>query len=460
MFLKKYKSPGLAHLSYMTGSADAAVVIDPRRDCDIYIRDAHREGMRITHIFETHRNEDYVIGSTELSRKTGAAIFHGEGMDFTYGESVKDGDCFDIGNLSFQILQTPGHTMESISIALYDPAFSQEDAVGVFTGDALFIGDVGRTDFFPDRKEEVAEMLYESIHEKLLPLGEQVILYPAHGAGSVCGSGMAKREFSTLGYEKRNNPRLQMERDEFIRFKVHENHYIPPYFSQMEDYNKNGSPDLGRMPDPPPVGAAEFADGMEKGMIALDIRSPEAFAGCYIPGSYSIPENMIPAFAGYYFSYDKDIGIITPDYETARKAVTHLVRIGYDNIRCVLIDAMKLWETSGRDYDSIGTLYAGDLQEWIEAEKDFTLLDVRSIDEYNEEHLPSATHVYAGHLEDKLDELDIPKDQPVVTFCGSGRRAIIAASILKMNGYTEVYDSLGSMAACREAGCEMVGSER
>lgn len=159
---------------------------------------AYREGSRITHIFETHRNEDYVIGSTELADRTGAEIFHGSGFPFAYGHSVEEGDAFEFGNVLLKVLSTPGHTYESISITLADQS-NGEDPVAVFTGDVLFIGDVGRTDFFPGKLEEVAGLLYDSIFQKLLPLGGHVLLYPAHGAGSVCGSAMADREFSTLG---------------------------------------------------------------------------------------------------------------------------------------------------------------------------------------------------------------------------------------------------------------------
>ena len=182
MFLSQIKAEGLAHLSYIIGSKNCAAVIDPRRDRDIYLEIAREKSVNITHIFETHRNEDYVIGSTPLSEKTGANIYHGSNLDFKYGNPVKEGDEFEIGNLKLKILETPGHTFESISIAIYDTEFGQS-AVGVFTGDALFIGDVGRTDFFPDQAERVAGMLYDSIFNKILTLGDQAILYPAHGSG-------------------------------------------------------------------------------------------------------------------------------------------------------------------------------------------------------------------------------------------------------------------------------------
>jgi hydroxyacylglutathione hydrolase len=206
------------------------------------------------HIFETHKNEDYVTGSLELQRRTGAEIHHGKGLDWGFGQFVDDGDEFHLGDMILRILSTPGHTFESISIALHDTAFGDRP-VAVFTGDALFIGDVGRTDFYPDQAREVAGLLYDSIFEQILPLGDHVLVYPAHGAGSVCGSGMAAREFSSLGYERQFNPSLQVaDREAFIDLKVAENHYQPPYFRQMERYNKEGSaPELPELPNPQPM---------------------------------------------------------------------------------------------------------------------------------------------------------------------------------------------------------------
>jgi hydroxyacylglutathione hydrolase len=253
MFLEKIKSEGIAHLSYILGDGLDAVVIDPRRDCGIYAEIAAQQGVRITRIFETHRNEDYIIGSQDLARRTGAAIYHGKALDFSYGEGVCEGDTFEVGDLHLKILETPGHTFESISIVVTDKNYG-EDAVAVFTGDALFIGDVGRTDFFPDQARKVAGALYDSIFANLLPLGDQTIIYPAHGAGSSCGDSMAAREFSTIGHERLHNPVLQKkDRDSFIDFKVHEHHYLPPYFKKMEQYNQFGSPPLHSLPQPVPM---------------------------------------------------------------------------------------------------------------------------------------------------------------------------------------------------------------
>ena len=311
MFLEAIRSEGLSHLSYIIGNGRQAAVIDPRRDCGIYVDIAHRNGARITSIFETHRNEDYVIGSQELARRTGAAIYHGKALSFAYGNPVSEGDRFDLGGLILSVLETPGHTYESISIAVQDPAFSDE-AVGVFTGDALFVGDVGRTDFFPEEQEKMAGLLYDSIFQKLLPLGDHVILYPAHGAGSVCGGGIAAREFSTLGYERRHNPALQCtDRAAFVARKAGERHYRTPYFRKMEQLNLHGNaPEMPSVPQPAPMSVTAFAEAMSGGMVAIDVRSPEGFAGAFIPGSIAMPLDMVPAYAGWFLTYGEPIGIV------------------------------------------------------------------------------------------------------------------------------------------------------
>lgn len=451
MFLEVVRSEGLGHLSYIFGDGGEAAVVDPRRDCDIYVDIAYREGARITHIFETHRNEDYVIGSLDLASRTEARILHGKALPFAYGEGVKEGDTFELGDIRLAVLETPGHTMESISLALADTGFSDRP-IAVFTGDALFIGDVGRTDFFPDRAKAVAGLLYDSIFEKLLPLGDHVILYPAHGAGSVCGSGMASREFSTLGYEREHNPALQVaDREAFIRRKTSEHHYQPPYFAKMETLNREGPPLLGTVPRARPLGAGEFAAHMADGVIALDIRSPEAICGAHIPGSLAIPCEMLPAFAGWYLSYGSSVELVAAGYEEAQTAVRHLARLGYDNVVGFLDEGLHAWEVSGRDYDTIPALHAKELKARIEGSEPFVLLDVRAREEVEAARLPKGTPIYVGELPEKLDE--IPADRPVTTFCGSGQRAVIAASILKRHGFDGVEVCLGSMAACRAIGC-------
>ena len=454
MFLETVRTEGLAQRSYILGAAGEAAVIDPRRDVQIYLDIAYARGACITRVFETHRNEDFVVGSLPLAEITGATIHHGGELPFGYGETVTDGETFQMGNLHLRILKTPGHTDESISIAIFDADFGEEP-VGVFTGDALFIGDVGRTDFFPDRAKEVAGLLYDSIFNKLLPLGPQAILYPAHGAGSVCGSGMAEREFSTLGYERKFNPALQVsEKEAFIQRKLNETHYQPPYFRKMEQFNLEGPPMPATLARPRPHDHEAFARFLEEGVQVLDTRRPEAFAGAYIPGSLAMPLGMIPAYAGWFLDYDRDVALVVDRFDDVEPAIRALFRLGFDRVVGYLDGGLTEWETAGKPYGAIPAIYAGNLKARMDRGESFTLLDVRKSDEFAAGHLRGATHLFLGDLPDRLDE--VPKDRPVTTFCGNGRRAIIAASILKQNGFEQVEDCLGSMAACQVIGCETV----
>jgi hydroxyacylglutathione hydrolase len=349
--------------------------------------------------------------------------------------------------------------MESISIVYRDLEFSSDEPLGVFTGDALFIGDVGRTDFFPDRAEEVAGMLYDSIFEKLLPLGDYVLLWPAHGAGSVCGSGMADRNFSTIGYERRHNPVLQKtDRDEFIRFKMTEDHFKPPYFRRMEKYNLEGPPPLDELPHPKPLSADEFAWAVDGGMQVVDVRSPEAFAGAHVPDSFSLPLGMLPAFAGMFLDYEKPLGLVVEDESQIDEAVRGLIRIGYDRIEAFLAGGLHAWETSGRPYAKVAAIHVADLQKRLNDGDGFTLLDVRSKEEFDSGHLRNALNIYVGDLPAQLDR--IPEERPVTTFCGSGQRAMIAAALLRRHGIEPVEDCLGSISACQNLEkCEVVDAE-
>ena len=457
MFMETIYTPGVAHLSYILGDGEQAAVVDPRRDTNVYLEIAQRHAANITHVFETHRNEDYVVGSLDLAGRTGATIHHGSQLDFQFGKPVNEGDEFQLGDVKLSVLHTPGHTMESISIVYRDLAFS-DDPLGVFTGDALFVGDVGRTDFFPDRAEEVAGMLYDSIFQKLLPLGDHVLLWPAHGAGSVCGSGMADRNFSTLGYERMHNPALQNDnRDAFIARKLAEDHFYPRYFKQMEKYNLEGPPPLAELPRPTALTPDDFARAMEDGMLVIDIRSPEAYAGAHLPGSFSLPLEMLPAFAGMFLEYTRPLGLVVEDSTQIDDAVRGLVRIGYDKVTAFLAGGLHAWETSGRRYEQVQAIHITDLETRIDKAEQFTLLDVRSKEEFQSGHLRGAQHIYVGDLATKLDQ--VADGRPVTTYCNSGQRAMIAASLLQRRGIDPVENCLGSIAACKNLACEMTEDE-
>ncbi|AKB61660.1 MBL fold metallo-hydrolase [Methanosarcina mazei] len=455
MIFERIKSEGLAHLSYFVGSGNEAIVIDPRRDCQIYFDIARREGMKIKYIFETHRNEDYVIGSLELKELTDAEIYHGKGVDFKYGIFVSDGQEFNFGSMKLTALHTPGHTDESMSYALTYPE-SGKAPLMVFTGDALFVGDVGRTDLYgPEEIPRMAANLYESIFNKILPLGDGVILCPAHGAGSLCGGAISKREYSTLGLERIQNPALQRtDKEEFIKFKLEEKLEFPPYFKKMEQYNLQGPPLLKGLPVPELLFPKEFVKEMEKGAMVVDTRMPHSFGGAHIKGSYGIWLKGLPYYAGWVLPYDKPILLVLEEKDQLETAVSYLVRIGYDSIAGFLNGGISSWYMKALPVESLNLISVQSLKDKIEKNEEMVILDVRRDEEWEKGHIEGARHVYVGHLEENLDK--VPRNSPIIVYCDSSRRSNIAASILKKNGYDMVYNVLGSMTAWKNAGYKVV----
>jgi hydroxyacylglutathione hydrolase len=455
MIFKRIKSDGLAHLSYFIGSGDEAVVIDPRRDCRIYADTARNEGMKIKYIFETHRNEDYVIGSLELECLTGAKIYHGRGVDFKYGNYVDEGQDFRFGSLGLTALHTPGHTDESMSYVLTDLE-AGEEPVMVFTGDVLFIGDVGRTDLYgPDEAPRMASNLYDSIFNKILPLGDEVILCPAHGAGSMCGGAIGTREHSTLGLERIQNPALRnTAKEDFVKYKLQERLEFPPYFRQMEKYNLEGPPLLQDGPNPELLSSHEFREKMENGAVVVDTRMPHSFGGAHIRDTYSIWLGGLPSFAGWVLPYNTPILLVLEDKEQLETAVKYLIRLGYDNIAGLLNGGIAAWYIEALPVEGFNLLSVHDLKSKLDADEELFILDVRGDEEWESGHVEGARHIYVGHVEENLDK--VPKNCQVVVYCGSGRRSNIAASILKKNGYRKVFNVLGSMSAWKSAGYEVI----
>jgi len=450
MFFERIKSAGIAHNSYFIGSGSEAAVIDPRRDCQVYIDLAQQKGVKIKQILETHRNEDYVIGSTELNSLTDAAIYHGPGLDWKYGQTLKDGQQFQIGHLNLKAFHTPGHTDESMSYALTDLA-TGEAKVMVFTGDALFVGDVGRTDLYgPEEAPRLAANLYDSIFNKLLPLGDGTILCPAHGGGSVCGLNIASRDESTLGIERVQNPLLLLDREAFIKRKVAELPERPYYFSQMEKYNLDGPPLLGCMPLPSPLTPAEFMEEMARGAVVVDASEPAAFGGAHIKGAYSVWLEGLPIFGGWVLSYDKPILLVLEDEAHLEKAVRYLVRAGYDRVTGYLKGGTEGWYNAGLPVESLPLLSVHQLKEKLDQGQELLVLDTRGQEEWEAGHIKGALHIYVGYLEKRLDE--VPGDRPIAVICNVGHRAGLGASILLRNGYRDVYNVLGSVKAWVAAG--------
>jgi hydroxyacylglutathione hydrolase len=451
--LEIVKSKGIAHKSYFLGSNGSATVIDPRRDCDIYIDIAEKNNMKIEYIFETHRNEDYTIGSLELREIVGADIFHGSGIDFEYGNSVKEGDKFQIGDLVLEIIETPGHTNESISIILKDRDVSN-DVYMIFTGDCLFAWEVGRCDLYgSDEIEKMAELMYDSIFNKILKLGDGVIVLPAHGSGSVCGSDIREQELTTIGYEKKTNEILKKEKNEFIDFKINEKLYNPPYFKEMEINNSKGPSLICKLPYLKPLSIHELKELMAKGAQVVDVRDPAAFAGGHIPNTLNIWKDGIPNYAGWFLNYEQPVIIVDEDNNRIEELKRYLVRIGYDNIYGYLSGGFPVWFKGSGDFETVNTWSVHDLLPNM-GKKSLFILDVRKENDWVKEHIDGSLNIYIGELKDNLDK--VPKDRHVVVSCDTGYKASIGASILKMNGYKTVTNIMGSMTAWKKAGYPVI----
>ncbi len=449
MFFEIIRSAGISHNSYMIGSRGKAAVIDPRRDCEIYTGLADSAGLSITHIFETHRNEDYCIGSPELAAQCGAEIFHGSQLPFAYGSAVHEGDHFTLGSIDLSVLETPGHTEESISLVLRDLEVS-DDPFMIFCGDTLFAGDIARTDFFGrERNAEMAGKIYDSIERKILPLGDGVIVCPAHGAGSICGSEIADHPLTTVGYERRTNRLLRMGRQAFIRQRMEETPYTPPYFRRMEECNLKGATHMTGLPRLPPLGIARVHELVTKGAQVLDIRSPTSFAAGHIPGSLSIWRDGVPSFAGWYLDYARPIIIVDDFNLDLAEVVRYLIRLGYDRLAGFLSGGFPAWFKGAQKMGSFNTCTVQQLWEMLE--KAPFILDVRDIRNYRSVgHIRGAHHIYVGELARHLDE--IPRNKPIVVTCDAGFKSSLAASVLAIHNYCNITNVLGGMQAWTSAG--------
>ena len=450
MLFERVESKGLAHYSYIVGDGKEAVVVDPRRDCDIYVQKTTRAGMRIAHVLETHRNEDYVVGSVELAARTGAQIWHADAqLDYQYGQPVKDGQTWRVGRLELQAIHSPGHTPGSMSYLLHDPSGALWI---VFTGDALFAGDVGRVDFLGmDRAPEMAGLLYDTICNKLLPLGDGVVVCPAHGSGSACGGAIADRVWTTIGLERRLNPKLQFtDRDAFIANTAKQLEY-PPYFRRVEEWNLEGGPLLGALPVPTPLSAHEFAQKAQDAVV-LDTRGGLGFSAAHVPDALSIPMGILPRFAGWFLPLDRPI-LLVNETDDPTEAVRYLLRLGFDHLAGYLAGGMRAWHTAGMESSATETVTVQKLCRLLDAHEDTWILDTRSDMEVAAARIPDAHHIHLTQLPSHLDE--VPTDHHITIFCGSGRRAVVAASLLHREGRQDLAVVLGGLSGWNSATCPL-----
>lgn len=434
MYLKRFYDEDLAQASYLVGcqAAQEAIVIDPARHEKQYIEVAQAQGLKIVAVTETHIHADYLSGSRQLAHEVGARMYLSRegGDDWQYAFNgpddvlVGDGDVIKVGNLTLEVMHTPGHTPEHISFLLTDrPA--GDDAIGVFTGDFLFVGDVGRPDLLEkaaglkDTMRKGAQVLFHSL-QRFKELPEHLQIWPAHGAGSACGKALGAIPSSVLGYEKKTNWAFHHSKeDEFVQAILEGQPEPPKYFAQMKKLNKIG-PALLPPSDAPELPAEAMKDALTNGKL-LDVRGESVFAEGHPKGAIYLPEGgSLVTWAGWLLSYDDDLFFLVRDAEQARTAIRSLQSIGLDNVKGYFVEASL--PESGAPLQRSQRIDASDLDE-----SKVKVVDVRSEKEWNEGHLKGALHIHLGYLPERLDEIPA---HPVL-HCGSGVRSLIASSLLQ-----------------------------
>jgi len=456
MFLETVESKGLAQLSYVIGDETAGMcaVIDPRRDVDAYLEIARLNGVRITHILETHIHADFVSGSRELAARTGAPICTGASGDYGFEVApLRDGDTLEVGALTLDVLHTPGHTPEHISL-LAGGGKGAKQPWGLFTGDTLFAGEVGRPDLLGEGwGERLARMLYHSLFDRLLELPDGVIVYPGHGEGSPCGGDIGDRKTTAIGYERCHNPKLQAEsEDEFVETVLSSLPPPPSYYARLKKVNAAGPEVLGNVPAIAQMDSGAFREEMETpGALVLDTQEINAFAGAHIGGALNIAYRVkeFTIWAGWMLDPGKRV-LLVANPEDAGPIATELFRIGLDNVAGCLSQGMRSWYEAGLPYSTSGRMSVQELKAAIDSGEDLQVLDARRPDEWDTGRIPTAKHIYVPDIPRRLDELD--RSRPVAVYCASGFRASIGASILLREGFEDMRVVMGSMSAWKAAG--------
>ena len=443
----------LAHASYLVSSEGVAAVIDPQRDVDIYLEAAREKGLRIAHIIETHLHADFVSGHHELAERTGARIYLGAGSGARFPHTaIKDGDSIQFGNCRLDFLQTPGHTVESVCIVMTDLAEPSRPKA-VFTGDTLFVGDVGRPDLSGDHTpQELAALLYASLHEKLLKLPDETEIYPAHGAGSLCVRQMSTERSSTIGKERRTNYALQARScEEFIHLLTDSLPPRPEYFGREVELNRQGAAAMAELPPPQPVRAPEVRRLQSEGAIVLDTRPAMQFAVAHVPGSLHIAlSGQYASWAARILGLDQRIILVGEDADHLRESQLRLARVGIENVQACLEDGIAGWIQGGYELDYIPQISAQEFEELRAGEKDrIAVLDVREPGEVAAGAIENSIHIPLGQLSSRTGELD--REKLLVVHCKGGYRSSIATSILRRAGFRDIANLTGGFDAWQSA---------
>ncbi len=459
MYFNQIAVPGLGCLSYVIGcpKAKAMAVVDPKRDIQDYLNIAREEGMQVTHVFNTHVHADHVSGDQELRYATGADIYIHESAPVKYRhKAITEGDVFEIGAAKIEVLHTPGHTPNAVSLLVTDRSRSEEPQM-ILTGDLLFVGDIGRPDL-PGNEilDEQVQNLYNSLYGKLGPFPDHLEVFPAHGEGSLCGRGMSAKKSSTLGYERRANPMLRFP--DFASFKAEVMSAFPvrpKSFSHIIQTNLKGAPTLDACPMDKRLTPKQFEQMIADGATVIDARDSAAFGGFHIPGSINIGfEKQLANWVGMVVDPTAEIVLVVADHEDYDRMVTELHRIGYDLIFGYLSGGIMAWLMSGRAVDQLEQTSAQQLSARL-AGNGMRVIDVRTPAEWQSGHIARAEHFPLTQiLEGQYPQA--PKDEELVLHCGSGYRSNIAASLLRQAGFSRVKSLAGGAFAWSNAGFALV----
>ena len=457
MYFKQFYLGCLAHASYLIGSEGEAAVVDPQRDVDEYLSEAEAHGFEIKYVIETHLHADFVSGHHELSARTGAKIVFGEKANAAFPHrAVREGEEIKLGKVVLRFMETPGHTPEGICVLVIDTEVSDQPQK-ILTGDTLFIGDVGRPDLAGGKgytPQMMAEMMYDSLHGKILKLPDEVEVYPAHGAGSMCGRNMSKETWSTIGEQRKFNYALKpMTKEQFVTMMTADLQEAPAYFPRDAEINRSGARDLSELSPPTALTPQQVSELREQGHVLLDVRSAADFGAGHVPGSVNIGlGGQFAMWAGSLIPLNAAIVVIADTQAQVDESVVRLARVGMENVKGYLEGGVENWRRAGFPVDSIAQVSVNELKEKLATTADLQVVDVRRPAEYGNGHVPRALNAPLATLDRTAAQLPFAKDKPTAVICAGGYRSSAAASLLEKFGFTNLLNVSGGTGAWINAG--------
>ncbi len=453
MYIQQIYTGCLSEAAYFIESNGIAAVVDPLRDIDEYILLAKEKNAVIKYIFETHFHADFVSGHLDLSKQTGAAIVYGPETETNFPVHVaKDGEIFSIGDISIEAIHTPGHTIESTCYLLKDESKKPHC---IFTGDTLFVGDVGRPDLSSGNMttEDLASIMYDTLNNKILPLPDDLIVYPAHGAGSSCGKNLGTDTFTTIGEQKRSNYALQPQsREEFIKAVTSDLNEAPVYFAINAKINKEGYDSLAQVKAKglTPLNISDFKKKIEEDVVVLDTRNASTFTQGFVPGSIFIGlEGRFAEWAGTLISFEQRIILVTEE-GMEDETIVRLARVGFDKMEGYLKGGFGAWKNAGEDIDLIIEVEPDELAIDIKHDPKLTVVDVRRETEFGEGHIKNAINLPLSEMTDVAQIATLDDNQNLYVHCAGGFRSVIASSLIKRQGYHNLRNVIGGFNKIKE----------